>query len=322
MLIAKSSTSWGKVLVVLLALAAGRMDLAAQSASPAPGFAPPTVDPAWPGVHLNILVLDKQGVPQKVDDHALQLFEQSAERPLHVLAAPDSPVSLALLIDSSGSTFQRKDRIVAAVKALIPALPDGSEVMAVLFLSEAYLDLPFTPASKVDFSFLDRLQPGGTTALYDAVAATTRHVINHAKFPRRALVILSDGEDNASHISRGAAFRDLQQPGAPLVYSCVLSKANILQRDKMIGQINLKFLAKASGGVRLFLDPGPEAAASQISADIRSQYAVEFTAANPARDGKARKLAVRLPVKDDEVHVIPAYFAPESWTAFAGVSPH
>ena len=306
----KKCASWSLATIVLLIVAAGGKALFAQNSGDAPRPATPAANDPWPEINLNVVVLNKQGAPQTLEVSGFQLFEDKSERPLHFRGSADSPVSLALLIDSSGSIFKHKDAIIAAVKAIVKGLPDGSEVTAVLFTDIAFLDLPFTAASKVDFSFLDRLQARGPTALYDAVVATEDHMLAHAKFARRSLVILSDGIDNASHVPRGEVFRKMEQPGAPVVYSCLLSKAQILQSELMAGRINMSFLAKRGGGTDFYLDPDPESTAAKIADAIRSQYVLHFTAADPARDGKAHKLEVRLPAKDLQIHALPLYYAP------------
>jgi len=303
------TAKWGaSCWFALIMLAARLAVLTAQSSSTSSSPTSAATRSAWPEVDLN--VLDDQGALQKVGKPEIHLFENGVERPIKILGSPDSPVSVALMIDGSGSVFQRKDAIVAAAKAIVKRLPEGSEVMAVLFSEKAFLDLPFTPVSKVDLSFVDQMQAGGRTALYDAIFATEDGLIAHARYARRALVILSDGEDNASHLSRGNAFWKMEQPGAAVVYPCVLSKANILQRDLMVGHINMRFLAKEGGGIGFSLDPDPESAASQIANAIRNQYALEFTAADPTRDGRKRKIAVQLGVKGAQIHATPAYFAP------------
>lgn len=305
----KRCASCGVALIALLAFAVGVRG-AAQSSNGVSSPALPVVDSSWPVVNLNVAVLDKDGAPRKIDEREFQLFEDGAARPLQFRDSPDSQVSLALVIDSSGSLFKRKQEMISAVTAIIKSMPADSEVMAVLFANQAYLDLPFTPVPKVDFSFLDRLQDSGPTALYDAVFATEDYILAHAKYPRRSLVILSDGEDNASHVSRRTIFWKMHQPGAPMVYACLDSRAWFMQNELVAGHMNLKFLAKEGGGTHFNLDPDPTSAAAQIVAAVRSQYVLEFTAANPARDGKAHKLDVRLPVKDVQIHALPVYHSP------------
>ncbi len=306
----KWRASWGVALIVLLAVPAGAKALEDQNGAAAPGPSVLAADHSWPDVNLNIVALDKGGTPQQVDEREFQLFEDGAQRPVQFRGSMDSPVSLAVLIDSSGSIYKRKAEILAAVTTIFKALPADSEVMAVLFADRSFLDLPFTPVSKVDFSFLDRLDGRGGTALYDTVVATENHFVAHARYVRRAMVILSDGEDNASHVSRAQVFRTMEQPGAPAFYACPLSKAGILQSDAMAGLINMKFLAKDGGGGYFNLDPDPAISAARVAAAIRSQYVLHFTAANPARDGKRHKLTVHLPDKSVEIHVLPVYYAP------------
>lgn len=301
---------WELAIIALLSIAAGAIALPAQSGSDASNPAIPSADNSWPEFNLNVVVLDKNGAPQNVDEHQFQLFEDGAERPLRFLGSPDSPVSLALVIDSSGSIYKRKPAIVAAVTAIVKALPPDSEVTAVLFANYAFLDLPLTPVSQVSFSFLDHLDTRGGTTLYDTIVATESYFIPRARHARRAMVILSDGIDNASHVSMADAFSSMEQPGAPMVYVCPPSTANFLQTQKMVGLITMSGLAKWGGGVGFNLDPDPAAAAAQVSAAIRSQYVLQFTAAHPARDAKKHKLKLLLPDRDLKIRALPQYFAP------------
>ncbi|HEY1805708.1 MAG TPA: VWA domain-containing protein [Terracidiphilus sp.] len=306
----KSAALGTAVLILLLAIATSAEPMPAQSTAATPVPELPVIDKIWPDVNLNAVALGKDGAAQIIDVHLLRLFEDGAERPLHFLGSPDSPVSVALVIDSSGSIYKRKPAIVAAVTAIVTALPPDSEVMAVLFADQSYLDLPFTPASKVDFSFLDRLQARGPTALFDSIVATENHFIAHAKYVRRAMVVLSDGIDNASNVSMAEVSRAMEQPGAPVVYVCPPSKANILKMQRMDGQIYMSFLARWGGGVAFYLDPDPAAAAAKVVSAIRSQMVVQFTAANPARNGKRRKLKLQFPDNNLQVRAVPEYFAP------------
>ena len=305
----KRCASRGAALILLLAFAVGTKG-ATQSSDGVSSPALPVVDSSWPVVNLNVAVLDKDGTPHKIDEREFQLFEDGAARPLQFRDSPDSQVSLALVIDSSGSLFKRKQEMISAVTAIIKSMPPDSEVIAVTFAGQAFLDLPFTPASKVDISFLDRLLDRGPTAIYDAVFAAEDYIVAHAKYPRRALVILSDGEDNASHVSRRNVFWKMHQPGAPMVYVCLDSRARFMQNELVAGHMNLKFLAKEGGGTHFNLDPDPASAAAHIVAAVRGQYVLEFTATNPARNGKAHKLEVRLPVKDVQIHALPVYNSP------------
>jgi VWFA-related protein len=308
----KRYASWGVLLIVMLVLAAGTKRLIGQNPGDTTNPITPAVDSSWPEVNLNVIIVDAHDVPQKVDERKFQLFEDGIERPLKVLSSPGSPLSLTLMIDSSNSAFKRKDAIMAGVKAIVKGLPDRSEVMVIDFNTVAYIDIPFTDASKVDFSLVDRLQASGSTALYDSVVAAEEFTVSHAKYPRRALVILSDGQDNTSFISIKALNRKMEQLGAPVVYACLISKKSMLQRKSMAGQTDMRYLARNGGGTDFYLDPDPEATGAQIAYAIRNQYVLQFTTADRTRDGeRGRKLTVRLPDKGVQIHALPEYFAPD-----------
>ncbi len=306
----KWAALWSVAFIALLIIAVGGNVLPAQSGTGTPVPEAPVIDNSWPNVNLNVVVLDKHGVPQTVDEHQFRLFEDGAERPLQFRGSPDSPVSLAFIIDSSGSMYTQKPEIVTAVTTILKALPPDSEVMAVLFNDESFLDLPLTPVAKVDLSFLDRFHARGGTALYDTVFATEKHFIAHAKYVRRSMVILSDGIDNASHISMAAGFWAMEQPGAPVIYVCPPYRANFFQTQKTVGLITMSGFAKWGGGVDFNLAPDPATVAATVAAAIRSQMVVQFTAGDAARDGKKHKLELRLQDKGLKVHVLPGYFAP------------
>ena len=308
----KKNASWGILLVVMLGLLGGTKRQVGQNVRNTTSSILPAGNSSWPEVNLNVVAVDARDVPQKVDERKFQLFEDGTERPLKVLGSLDSPVSLTLMIDSSASASKRKDAMMASVKAIVKGLPDRSELMVIDFNTVAYIDIPFTDASKADFSLLDRLQASGPTALYDAIVAAEEFTVSHAKYPRRALVILSDGQDNASSISMKALNRKMEQLGAPAVYACLISKPSMLQRKSMAGQTDMRYLARNGGGTDFYLDPDPESTGIRIANAIQNQYVLQFTTADPTRDGeKGRKLMVRLPDKGVQIHVLPEYFAPD-----------
>ena len=291
----------------------------ASQAIAAPQIPPTTAaDRSWPEVVLNVVVTGKHDLPQAVDQHKFQLFEDGVERPLRFPASPDSPISLAILIDLSNSTFEHTPEIISAVKTIVRALPAKSEVTVTDVSSGlAFLDVPFTLASTADLSVLDKLQPNGATDLWDTLVDTESYLAAEAKYPRRALVIFSDGLDNVSYTSALAASRAMQQPGAPLVYSCFVAKINFM--PSRFGLLYMKRIAKEGGGMLfsfnrdLRVDPDPAAAAAvaaQIAAAINHQYVLQFTAADTARNGMAHKLKLQGPDKDTHVHITPSYYAP------------
>lgn len=296
-----------------LAIVIGASTVVAQNDGKASGSDAARPNLSWPVVNLNVLVLDTQGEPQKVDEREFQLFENSSERPIQLRGSSDSPESVALLIDSSGSLLKRKAEIVSIVGTIMHSLPPNSEVMAVLFANQAFIDVPFTEVSKVDLSFLDRLDGRGPTALLDALVATENHIVTHAQYARRALIVLSDGEDNASHLSLSQTLRLIAQPNAPMLYACrVPDGRNVFAApgESLRGRRILQILVHHSGGVEIKQDRDPAATAAAIVKDVRAQYVLQYATIDPARNGKVHKLDVRLQAKDLQIFGLPAFFAP------------
>jgi len=267
----------------------------------------------WPEINLNILAVDMSGQPDTtLDKSAFRLFEDGVERSLESVVAEDAPVSVALLIDTSGSTKDSMAATASVATAIIQSLPDASEVMAVLFADEASIGQPFTSAHAAPLSFLNQLQAHGGTSFYDALIVSEAYVAAHAQFARRALVVLSDGGDNASRHKLQDAVRSLQQPGTPTVYFVVQPEPRASGFERSRTERIIKTLVSADGGVMILptKDQGPALLGQHIAALIRSQYSVNFTASDPATDGKSHKLEVRVERPKLKICVMPLYFAP------------
>jgi len=276
----------------------------------------------WPLIDLNVFVLDRAGNPAPpTAPQSFQLLQDGTPRTIESAASSDSPISLGLLIDTSGSTRRQRPQVVVAATTLINALPAGSEVTLVFFNDQAYCDLPLKPVSSFNPSVWQYLESRGGTALYDALFATERYFIGHASNPRRALVLISDGGENASVLSLQQAVRILQTPGAPALF--VLStptepipNVSVSSRQTAREQGNLRTLAAAGGGLVFTArsESDVPGVAGKIAAVMRTQTAISYRARDADRDGRLHHLEVRLPANGDKVTVYgqPAFYAPES----------
>lgn len=289
------------------------------SQPPLSGMVP--LSAVWPQIDVNVFVLDRAGNPAPpADPHAFQLLQDGVPRTLVSTASSESPISLGLLIDTSGSTRQQRPQIPPAATALLNALPAGSEIMVVFFADAAYCDLAFAPVASFNSSIWQHLEARGGTALFDALFATERYFIGHASHPRRALVLISDGGENASTLSLRDTVRVLQTPGAPLLF--VLSApseppAGVSVSSSQTGreQANLRSLAEAGGG-RVFKahnDSDLPTVAAKIAAVMRSQTALSYRATDADRDGHLHHLEVRHPANGEKLAIYgqPAFYAPE-----------
>src|ERR1700739_1730507 len=171
-------------------------------------------------VVLNCTVLDRKG--QLVNDltkRDFKGFEDKVPKPILSLQHRDTPVSIGLLVDNSGSMRSKRAAVAAAALDLVKASNPGDETFVINFSDQAYLDQDFT-------SDLGRLQNGlahlslsGGTALYDTIVTAADKMEQSAKRPRRVLIVVTDGEDNSSRLSLDQAIRRVQDMQGPIIYS-------------------------------------------------------------------------------------------------------
>ena len=108
----------------------------------------------------------------------------------------DLPVSLGILIDSSGSMYDKRPAVDAAALNLVKLSNPKDEAFLVDFNSEAYIDQDFTSSILKLQQGLAYVKAGGGTALYDAVIASADYLSKNAKQPKQVLLIITDGDDN------------------------------------------------------------------------------------------------------------------------------
>jgi Ca-activated chloride channel homolog len=266
----------------------------------------------WPQVVLNVLVDAKKGATDPVNVSSLEILEDGTQQEIESTAGPGSPVSLCLAIDISGSMTSKREQIAAAAKELVKSLPLGSEVMVSVFADKAYLAEPFTPAEALDLSLFDRLKFGHRTAMSDAVVITEPYFVQFARYPRRALVIITGGYNNASTHGENEAVRAMEAPGSPFVYALGLVDPYAYAPNPE-GRPALQFLDSAGA----YIIPVPSIgeiskSAAHISQCIERQYALSYRSALAARDNRLHKVEVKLPQADKRIKVesLPGYYIP------------
>jgi Ca-activated chloride channel family protein len=201
---------------------------------------------------------------------------------------------VGLIIDNSRSMGPRRTAVLTAATAFVAERHERDDFFVVHFNDRPVFGLP----GGVDFSSgqhevrdaLYRLEPDGQTALHDAVGLGLDHA-RRGKWEKRALLVISDGGDTASH-STFADLLDRVRRSETLVYALgVYDRRN---PDRSPG--DLRELAKASGG-KAFFPETPEgimAACKQIAAEIRRQYTLVYAPDAPAGPDGYHRLEVRL----------------------------
>ena len=204
----------------------------------------------------------------------MQVLEDGVEQSGVTLHKDDAPVSICLILDISGSMWEDRNAVMEASRRLINNLGPEDEVEIVSFSIPTYVEQQFTTDRTKIVAALRTLKFQGGSALYDAVSAS----VDELKKPplpsfSPVVVIISDEDDNYSHISLQTLLHKLATPDATAIYSLCPPGAS------KKGQSTATFLAAATGGVAIEpgkWDPLSESAAN-LPRDIHNRYKLEYT---------------------------------------------
>jgi Ca-activated chloride channel family protein len=245
-------------------------------------------------VVLHVTVRDKKGAyVSGLTQDAFNVIEDGRAQNVSLFTDTDTPATIGLLIDSSGSMYQHRPITIAGATAFADASHPGDEIFALAFNEHVTPVLPsvapFTRDGRILRSGLERnVNSRGRTALYDAIAGGVAYLSRGTR-ERKVLVLLSDGGDNASQTTKDDAVHKAQASNA-VIYTIALVESG--SRDANPGL--LKELAVASGGETYRPKDSDEIAEvlDKIARDIRHTYTIGYTSTNTARDGAFRTVRV------------------------------
>jgi len=202
----------------------------------------------------------------------------------------DIPVAMGIVIDNSGSMRQKRPAVNAAAINLVQASNPQDKVFVVNFNEEYFLDQDYTASIPKLKDALERIEARGGTALYDATVASADHLKKSGDLEKKVLLVVTDGEDNASRESLEQAVRRLQVENGPTVYTIGLLQEEHSKRAKRA----LREMAEETGGVAFFPKDLNEvnAITSQIAHDIRNQYTIGYKPDTPQSAGGYRTVRV------------------------------
>ncbi len=241
-------------------------------------------------------VVDRHGhLVTTLPETAFTVFENGVRQQIKVFKREDLAVSLGLVIDNSGSMRSKRARVEAASLALVKDSNRDDEVFIVNFNDTAYLDNPKGKAFTSDMQEMEealrRIDSRGGTAMRDAIQMAIDH-LKKAHKEKKVLVVVTDGNDNASLISQEDLVRAARQSEV-LVYSVGLLGEEE-RHEAGRARRALLSLGDATGGATYFPVEVAEVdrIAHQVAHDIRSQYTIEYTPANGAMDGTFRQIKI------------------------------
>jgi Ca-activated chloride channel homolog len=236
-------------------------------------------------VVLPVTVVDGRGqtVAGLTADH-FQVYDEGSLQPIALFRSGDVPLTVGLIVDHSQSMGPKRAGAYAAISAFARSGREDDEMFVVGFSERAEVSpLPggklFTNDPAELAAALDAGRRGGQTALYDAVALGLQHLAA-GRSERKALIVVTDGGDNASRL-KYKQVRDLAHASQAVIYGIGLTGAELQEE----GPNNLKRLCSDSGGVAHFPPAhAVERILMEIARDLRTQYTIGFT---PAPSGKA-----------------------------------
>jgi Ca-activated chloride channel family protein len=226
-----------------------------------------------------------------------RLFEDGVEQNISYFATEDAPLSLGLLFDSSGSMQNKMTKSLEAAAGLFKVSNAQDEFFLVEFNDRPKMSVPFTFDADQLYQRMVRTRPFGHTSLYDAVHLALGQMKKAAN-PRKALVILSDGGDNRSRHTL-PEIRGLLLESDVQVYAMGIFDPEDVPnrpREELNGPRVLDELAEESGGRHYRVtnvNDLPEIS-TQIGLELRSQYVLGYSPSNGERNGKYRRVSVKL----------------------------
>jgi Ca-activated chloride channel family protein len=257
-------------------------------------------------VALNVTVLDPQArlLAGLRRDH-FAVFEDGIRQDIAYFETSEVPLDLALLIDTSVSMEPRLGFVQKAATGFVDALRDGDRAAVYAFNSHVRPLQAFTADRGLVRQAIQATAAAGGTALYNAVYVALRafeSVVPNDRIRRRAIVVLTDGEDTASVLSFDDLLAEATRAGvtiytiglhadAPGVYAAQQARGYFSTADFAMRQLARETGAKAFFPTGL---PSLAAAYDEIGRELATQYAIGYVSRNPMRNGAFRRVTVRV----------------------------
>ncbi len=244
-------------------------------------------------VVLNATVLNGTQLVENLTKDDFQVFEDGVKQNIISFQHTDLPVSMGLVVDNSGSMYLKRPSVNKSALDLIEASNPQDEAFVVNFSDEAFIDCEFTSDIKKLRDGLSHIDSRGGTALYDAVAASADKLAADAKRPKQVLILITDGEDNASSLDLEQTIHRVQQLSGPVIYSIgLLFGPEMTRAEVRHARRALKMLSDETGGLAYFpksIDQVDQIAA-EVARDIRSQYTIGYHSTKPTSVPGFRKV--------------------------------
>ncbi|MBI2683615.1 MAG: VWA domain-containing protein [Acidobacteriales bacterium] len=248
-------------------------------------------------VVLHATVMDAKGrFITKLGRPAFTVFEDNVAQPITSFRNEDIPVSVGLVIDNSASMRKKRPSVNQAALNFVRASNPDDEVFVVNFDFEANLDQDYTADLVKLKDALDQIQARSTTALYDAVYAAAGHLHKGARRDKKVLLVVTDGEDNASQLTLEETLRFLQEDFSDVTVYMIGLLEDEDRKVARKAKRAMNNLAQTSGGMAYFPEKFEEvdAVTKDVAYDIRNQYAIGYKPLRPLTEAGFRSVRVEV----------------------------
>ena len=222
-----------------------------------------------------------------------EIFDDKIKQDISHFSEDDAPINLGIIVDLSGSMKGKIDRAKAALKEFVKTSHNNDDFFLVSFNQRASLVSEFTDGDTL-INKLTMVNPTGQTALYDATYLGVEKV-KQGRHNRNALLLVSDGQDNASRYSYGELRKRLKEAGVQIycigIVEMGAAAGGALDTQ---GQAILEEIAQSTGGKAFFPRSAAELedATTRIALELRHQYSIGYNPTNVKRDGQWHKIKV------------------------------
>jgi VWFA-related protein len=236
-------------------------------------------------VVLNVSVFDEnKRLINDLTKNDFKVWEDGNPQTVAAFQHQDVPVSIGFLIDNSGSMRDKRAAVNEAALDLVRASNPDDQSFVVNFSDEAYIDQDFTSDIGKLRDGLSHIDSRGGTALYDALVASADHLEKDAQRPKQVLVVITDGEDNASSLDLEQTIHKVQDLEGPIVYSIgLLFGTETDSREEHRAKRALQLLSDETGGLAFFPKSlaDVDSIAAEVAMDIRRQYTLGYHSTKP-----------------------------------------
>jgi VWFA-related protein len=254
-------------------------------------------------VELPVSVLDRDGrVVAALTKENFEVLEDKVPQDISLFKHEDIPISIGLIIDSSGSMKPKRERVHSAALSFVRESNPDDETFVIAFDDQAWLQQDFTGSIGDLVDALEDLDPRLQTAMHDAIYLGVEHV-KKGRLAKKVVLVISDGEDTASKLNYQKVLDYVRESKNVTLYAIGLFDENDTRSGGIFRKSPQKKasealteLATVTGGRAFFpktLDE-VEAICRQIARELRNQYTLGYNPKNEKKDGTWREVKVNL----------------------------